>query len=526
MKTKSYDAIIIGSGLGGLTTAALLSKKFNKRVLVLEQHFKIGGLTHEFKRVVEGTEYKWDVGLHYVGQLMNGTLTRQLFDYITDGNLKWRKMTDEFEHFIYPDFSITEASDPLRYKNDLVEMFPTEKVAINKYFKDIKRASSWYVRDFFTKFFPKWMSIWVEMGNALFRKVALSTTKKYLNNNFKNEKLKALLVSQWGDYGLPPNESSFAIHALVAQNYMDGAYFPIGGSDKISQSIIPVIEKSGGKCLINHSVSEIIINKGKANGVKVRIKKGDKVIEEDFHSDTIISNVGAFNTFTKLLPKDIKHSKNEEIIDFPKGYSACTLYIGLKENPEKLGIKGENYWIYDSYDHKEMIEDVESIRNGNMRYAYLSFPSIKNPEARGYTAEILSILPYEIFEEWKDQKWMNRAEEYKELKNRITKGYIDLIERHIKGFKNLVIYSELSTPLTMEHFTKRQKGEMYGIPAIPQRHKVDWLKPKTEIQNLYLTGSDVCSLGIQGALFGGLATASVLGGQLGFFKLMGDIKKN
>lgn len=521
---EKYDAIIIGSGLGGLTTAALLSKMSNKRVLILEQHFKIGGLTHEFKRVVDGTSYKWDVGVHYVGQLGKGTLTRHIFDYITDNNLKWEKMTDHFDHFIYPDFTFKESSNPIKYKNDLIDKFPNEKQAIKKYFKDLKRAANWYIKDYFIKFLPKWMSIWIKILNSFSKKTALSTTEEYLNSHFKDEKLKALLASQWGDYGLPPNKSSFAIHALVIQNYLDGAYFPVGGSEKLAETIIPVIKKNGGDCLVNHSVSEVIIADEKAIGVKVNIKKGKNTKEKIFYSDNIISNIGALNTFTKLLPQTTQHSKKAEILNYPKGNSACTLYIALKDDPSKLGLKGENYWIYESYNHNKLINDVDSIKNGIMKYAYLSFPSIKNKEAKGHTAEILSILPYDLFSNWKDEKWMNRGEDYTAFKEKITKGFIDLIEKNIPGIKETIVYTELSTPLTLEHFTQRKNGEMYGISAIPERHSMDWLKPKTEIENLYLTGTDVCSLGIQGALFGGLAAASVLNGPLGFFKLIYKIK--
>ena len=63
---KKYDAIIIGSGIGGLCSAALLSMK-GKKVLVLEKHFKIGGWTHTFRR----KNYEWDVGIHYIGKVHN-----------------------------------------------------------------------------------------------------------------------------------------------------------------------------------------------------------------------------------------------------------------------------------------------------------------------------------------------------------------------------------------------------------------------------------------------------------------------
>ena len=101
---KNYDIIVIGSGIGGLASASLLTKIFKKKVLVIERHGKLGGLTHTFKRL---DKYKWDVGLHYVGALEKSGPTEKLFSYITGGKLNWIKMPHHFEKFIYPNFDFT-----------------------------------------------------------------------------------------------------------------------------------------------------------------------------------------------------------------------------------------------------------------------------------------------------------------------------------------------------------------------------------------------------------------------------------
>ena len=98
---NNYDAIIIGSGISGLCTAALLSMN-NQKVLVLEKHFKVGGYTHTFKR----QNFEWDVGIHYIGGVhLKKTFTRRLFDKITNSNLKWNKMSDNYDRIIFPDKS-------------------------------------------------------------------------------------------------------------------------------------------------------------------------------------------------------------------------------------------------------------------------------------------------------------------------------------------------------------------------------------------------------------------------------------
>jgi len=522
---KKFDVIIIGSGIGGLSTAVFLSRVFNKRVLVLEQHFKLGGLTHEFKRIVDGVEYNWDVGLHYVGKMNEGEMARKLFDYISNKNVKWKKMPHIFEIFRYPNYTFKVPSDRQEFLDKLINEFPNEKKALEQYFIDVEKISTWTLKKISPNFFPYWINIWLRLSAKSYNKIGALTTKEYLDFRFNNNKLKALLSSQWGNYALPPSKSSFATHALVINSYLDGGYYPIGGSDTIAKSLIPSITENSGECLKNHSVSEIIIKNNKAVGVKVDVKKGKKITTEIFNADTIISSVGAFDTFTRLLPKNTIHSKLSEINDFPIEQSISTLYIGLKESPERLGVKGENYWIFDSYNHDEIASDSDAISKGKIRSAYLSFPSLKNPESKGHTAEISTIVPYNVFKKWKDEKWMNRGEDYLKFKEEITNSYLNLIEENIKGFKDIVAYTELSTPLSIRHFTQKNEGEMYGIPAILKRLELNWLKPKTEIKNLYLTGSDVASHGIIGALIGGLLTASVIGGKLGIFKIIYKIIK-
>jgi len=101
ISNEKYDVVIIGSGISGLCSAALLSME-GMKVLVLEKHFKIGGYTHTFKR----SGFEWDVGIHYIGGVHNkNTFTRRLFDKISDSNLEWSKMSDNYDRMIFPDRS-------------------------------------------------------------------------------------------------------------------------------------------------------------------------------------------------------------------------------------------------------------------------------------------------------------------------------------------------------------------------------------------------------------------------------------
>jgi NAD(P)H-flavin reductase len=100
-----------------------------------------------------------------------------------------------------------------------------------------------------------------------------------------------------------------------------------------------------------------------------------------------------------------------------------------------------------------------------------------------------------------------------------------LVEKNIPGFTDLIAFKELGTPLTIEHFTGRYHGSLYGVPATPMRYESRFLQAETDIKNLFLCGSDAASLGIMGALLGGVAAASRATGNFGFFKLMKYSKK-
>jgi all-trans-retinol 13,14-reductase len=514
---NKYDAIVIGSGIGGLATATILTKVGKKKVLVIEQHWELGGLTHEFKR--KG-KFSWDVGLHYIGKMEDGGLGGNIFNFITDKKLKWNELPHEFEKFIYPDFSFTVPANEKEYIEKLCSQFPEETNAIKQYFKDIKKASKWAQLKMIADLVPDFIGFFIRVWNRFTGKLALSTTKEYLDKNFKNPKLKALLVSQWGDYGLPPAKSAFLIHSTIVTHYLQGAVYPEGGAGTIAEAAQSIIESNGGKCLLSTEVTRLIMENNKIVGVEAQHKRGEKQIEI-FESPIVVSSTGALHSYSKFLKDSIPKSYLENIKKIPKGKSAVTLYIGLKKDPSELGFKGENNWIYESYNHDdEAANSDNTMIKGNPKACYLSFPSLKNKSAKGHTAEIISFANFDSFAEWENTKWKKRGSDYEDLKKIISEGLINLVEKHYPGFKDLIEYMELSTPLTYIELSGRSNGEFYGLAATPERYKLEWLGAKTPLKNFYLSGSDVMSLGIMGALMGGVAAAACILEPAGFPKIM------
>jgi phytoene dehydrogenase-like protein len=518
---RNFDLIIIGSGMGGLTVASLMAQLKRQRVLLLERHFRLGGFTHSFTRPGHRA---WDVGLHYVGGMAAGQMGRQLFDLVTRGGVRWQKMPSPFEKFVYPDFTFDEPDDETSYRQALIARYPQERDAIETYFRDLHAVAGWYGAQIVAQAVPRALAALIRLASRPRRALALSTTGAYLDARVRDPQLRAVLASQWGDYGLPPSESAFAIHALVVASYLDGGYYPIGGAGTIAQSVADIVEAHGGQCLINHRVTEIIVSHGAAVGVRVE-SDGRHGAALEFTAGRIVSDAGACTTFCDLVPQSVPISFRADLERVADGHGFVTLYLAFKESPAKLGFRGENHWIYDGYDHDALFKRHGAVLEGRPSGCYLSFQSLKDPEATTHTAEIIAFLDYASVERWKNQPWHKRGEGYDQLKHRVAEGLLDFVDRRYPGFKGLVDYCEVSTPLTVEHFTGHRRGSVYGIPATPERFRLPYLKVVTPVRNLYLTGADVASLGIMGAMMGGVATTARLLGNLGFFRIVAASKE-
>ncbi len=517
---NSYDAIIIGSGMGSLTTAAILSKE-GQKVLVLEKHYTAGGFTHVFKR----KGYEWDVGIHYIGDVQRPTsVVKKVFDYVTDAQLKWADMGDVYDKIIIGERTYDFVKGTTNFKEKLHQYFPNEKKAINSYvslvFEATKASQSFYME----KAVPKFIS--TLLGNKMrkpFLKFSDKTTYEVLSSITKNEELIKVLSGQYGDYGLPPKQSSFTMHASVARHYFGGASFPIGGSSQISKTTDKVIEQAGGTILISAEVEQVIIENNKAVGVKMFDGK-------IFKAKNIISGTGIITTYKKLLPSSsvVKHQLNKQLEKVNPSVSHASLYIGLNGTPEELELPKTNLWIYpEDLDHDACVERYLKEIDSPFPVIYVSFPSAKDPDwSNRYpgksTIDIITLLPYDIFKKWNGTKWMKRGEDYTALKEKISSRLLEELYKQLPQVKGKIDCYELSTPLTTQHFVNYETGEIYGLDHTPKRFRQRFLQPRTPIKNFFLTGQDIVSAGVAAALFSGVLTSSVITKKNVLKKIMKD----
>ncbi|MBP5706972.1 MAG: GMC family oxidoreductase N-terminal domain-containing protein, partial [Spirochaetales bacterium] len=335
------------------------------------------------------------------------------------------------------------------------------------------------------------------------------------------------LSARWGNYGLPPDKVAFAAHSLVEEHYYEGAAFPAEGAGAIGAYVEHTLEEYGSTTRTNAEVTEILLDKKRAYGVRVRDLAAAEPTETEYYAPIIVSAVGAMNTYGKLLPASLGLDIQSKVKAIEPQYSGINVYLGLRDNPEKLGIKGENHWFVETLDIDNFANEWQGVTENKPSYCFLSFPTMKMTHAEGekvaYSADIITILPYDLFSKWSKEEWKQHEKEYYELKDKIIDGVLTMIEKYIPGFSDLICYKEMASPLTFEHFTNQPMGNFYGLPETPERYKIDELRIKTPIKGLYLTGTDILSNGIVPAIMSGMGTAVYLNGFFGIIKVMKNL---
>ena len=512
--TENYDAIVIGSGMGGLTAGSLLAQLQDKRVLILERHFTFGGFTHVFSR----KGFTWDVGIHYVGNMGEGMPSRRMMDLVTDHGVQWKKMPDRFDRFVYPDFTYDVPADAAVYQQELIGRFPLETAGIRRYFRNVSSLERWLGTETWSWSAPAFIQLPMRLTTTRLRALGSLTTKAYLDRTFRDPRLKALLASQWGDYGLQPSQSAFAYHALVTASYFRGAWYPVGGGEVFADAIVPIITRQGGACLVNHTVTQILVENRAVVGVQAEQHQGRHVTEKIFRAPLVISDAGAAITYGTLLPPAWRDQRADLVTHEEAPWSMISLYLGLKESPATLGFTGENIWLFNDYDHDDPGQNHPE--DGSPSMLYLSFPSLKDPASTAHTVEILMPIRYDQFAAWRQTTWMRRGADYEQLKAQIADHILQTVEARYPGLRDLVAYQEVATPLTIEEFTGNAHGAIYGMPVTPHRLGARIGAANTPVKGLLLAGADVCTLGIEGAMMGGVFAAAATMGPLGFPQLM------
>jgi all-trans-retinol 13,14-reductase len=502
----SYDTIVIGSGLGGLTAAALLAKS-GQRVLVLERHYTAGGFTHSYRR----RGFEWDVGVHYIGGVHKpDSPLRRLFDTVTDGQLEWAQMQGPHDRIIVGGDRYDFVAGAKHFREEMLRSFPSAGPQIDEYLRRIRSASRDIPLQFVPRNLPRALQPLAGMVAGRMSSGAFSrTTASVLGEFITDKRLAGVLTGQWGDYGLPPGQSSFGMHAAVAQHYLGGASFPVGGAWRIADTIVPVIEDPGGAVVVDAEVEQILLHRDRAIGV--RLANGEEIL-----ADRVISAAGVHATFGRLLPEETAQSLpvTRKATALQPSVAHLGLYLGLRGTTAELGLEQTNLWVYRDYDHDASLARYLAAPTTDFPVTYLSFPSAKDPDwERRYpgksTIDVITLAPYDWFRRWEGTPWRKRGAAYEDYKAELEQALLEEVFRQVPQVRDQVAYHELSTPLSTAEFSGYARGQVYGLEHTPHRFAQTWLQARTPIRGLYLTGQDILFCGVASALMSGTMTAAV-----------------
>lgn len=508
MKTKQsvneFDVIVIGSGMGGMTTATALSR-LDHKVLLLEQAQTIGGLTHTFTR--DG--FTWDVGLHYCGTFGHDQLAGRILDWLSGGTVEFQSVGSVYDTLRFPDgFEISVGRPAEAYKMELKDRFPDNVSEIDAYFEALLSAEEAGHMVAVERAMPEpFRSAHHWWNKRKIQRWCSRTTGEVIAELVSNPKLAVVLSAQWGDYGGKPEEASFAIHATIMGHYLEGAGYPVGGAASIAKGLVPVIEAAGGAARAGTPVSEILIEDGKAVGV--RIESG-----EEINAPIVVSAIGAGETVKRLLPEKIREQGwAREIASFKPSVCHFEVFLGFEGDIAKHGATRANHWLHETWDTNDGVWSAAA--DEPIRMSFVSFPSLKDPAhnpgpANRHTGEMLVLSDWSAVAEFADGGAAERPAEWAAFKEKIEAKMLAFFAEKFPALAPLIVFHELGTPLATAAFTRHEKGGFYGVETTPRRMLSDALNARTPVPGLFLSGQDVMIPGIAGALSGGMLGAAAI----------------
>jgi len=501
---NEFDVIVVGSGMGGMTTAAALSR-FDHKVLLLEQAQTIGGLTHAFTR--EG--FTWDVGLHYCGTFGHDQLAGRILDWLSGGAVEFQSVGTVYDTLHFPDgFEISVGRPAAAYKMELKDSFPDNVAEIDAYFEALLSAEKVsYVVGGLRMMAEPLRSVYHWWNKKKIQRWISRTTAEVIAELVSNPKLAAVLLAQWGDYGGKPEDASFAVHAIIMGHYLEGAAYPVGGAASIAKGLVPVIEAAGGVARAGTPVSKILLEDGKAVGV--RTESG-----EEINAPIVVSAIGAGETVKHLLPEKIREQGwAREIVAFKPSVCHFEVFLGFEGDIAKHGATRANHWIHETWDANDGVWFAAA--DEPIQMSFVSFPSLKDPThdpgpANRHTGEMLVLSDWSAVAEFADGGAAQRPAEWAVFKENIEAKMLTFFAEKFPALAPLIAFHELGTPLATAAFTRHEKGGFYGVETTPRRMLSDALNARTPVPGLFLSGQDVMCPGIAGALSGGMLGAAAI----------------
>lgn len=499
---EKFDTIIIGSGVGGLSTAICLARA-GQKVLVLEQHYVPGGWAHSF--TLNGQRFS--PGVHYVGLIGEGQTMNEMYRGLGIANdvVFFRMNKNAYEHCLIngEKFDIPAGID--NWNKSLAARFPKEAKNIKKYLDLIQNVS--LEMQLIPKLEGFWQKITVPFRTKHFGKFALFPLKKVIGWHIKDPLLKSVLNVQCGDHGLSPKRACFPVHCSVMSHYFEGGFYPMGGGGGIVKAMTNGVKKHGGEVRVKQDVAKILIENKKAVGIQ--LKNGQQI-----YAKTIVSNADPSITYLDLIGKEhLSKGLVKKLAKTKYSVTSLILFLTLDMDVTQFGIDSGNIWMM-----KDENDDAnfDELMNGNITEGdsfpavFISCTTTKDPASfngRYHNFEVITYINYDSLPEFVGVEDYH-SEDYKIFKEKVMAKLMNNLEKIIPGSKQNVVQAELGTPKTNEFYINSTKGNVYGTEKTLNQVGPFSFKNKSEIENLYLCGASTLSHGVAGATQSGIVAAA------------------
>ena len=508
-----WDAIVVGSGVGGLVCADYLVGS-GRKVLVLEQHDVAGGNTHVFRR---RRAYEFDTGVHYLGNCgPHGLLPLVLHGLGLTDKVSFSPMdSDGFDRIVLPTVSVDVPTGWPRYRDRLVAALRLDAEGIAKYVDicsvvaETCRAAMRAQNGSGTKV-PAVMLRWGRRTlGQLFDHCGLSP------------RARTVLAAQSGNYGSAPANTLVVDHTMMLDDYLRGAYYPVGGGQTISAALVEMLESHGGSLWTKSRVQRILIEDNAVRGV--RLADGTEL-----RAAVVVSNADYRRTILELcggsesLPANVVDRATTARMRMPMAVT----YVAL--NRELARQSNANIWHWTTEDVDGAYARLESGDQQQLPFVFLSFASVKDasscPPGHG-NFQIMTLCP-RGYGHWgvpdgpaSGVKY-RRLPSYQAAKQRLTDQMLDVAEDAIGPFRDHIVHLETATPLTQERYTLSTGGTAYGLQSwgrTGQRPDV-----RTSVTGLFLTGQNMQQAGgVVGAAASGATCASAILGR----EVLSDVRR-
>ncbi len=477
-----YHAIVIGSGLGGLSCAAAFARQGFKP-LVIEQHDKPGGFATAFERP---GGFVFDVSLHSTTVSQRNGVYNLISGFPEITSVEFVPHPTLFRA-IYPDHDIRVTQKNVKaYIEMLSRLFPEEQQGIAGLFEDmsglahdIGRLSAAQGQPDMSRF---------PMDYPVLFKLMNKTWGEMVDGRIRDPKLKAIVSGQWGYYGLPPSRLSSFYYALPFLGYLTyGGFYPIGRSQDISNAFTKYIEGHGGKVLLNTKVTKILTKDGAATGVATADGK-------EFKSRVVISNADPYGTFRSMMQDQQALAEYEARWEkYSISLSCFQVFLGLKEDlVKKNGIKDSEIFMGSGYDPEA---DYAAAWKGDVTQGGIGV-SLYDNIFTGYspagknTVNLLTLQGYGPWEKFESDYFAGKKAEYSKEKTRMAEIMIQRVEQKLlPGLSSAIEVIDISTPLTVVRYTGSPRGAIYGWDQTVNNSGANRVGHSTPIKNLYLAGA-------------------------------------